>query len=78
MSEFNNILDKTLLFFGVAMIILGGVFLLTGKLPSSDKLPGDIIIQRKNIVFYLPLGLCIAISIIFTIIFRIFKGELVN
>jgi len=72
MSEF-NILGKILLFFGVALIILGGIFLLAGKLPFPGRLPGDIIIQRKNFVFYFPLGLCIVISIIFTIIFRIFR-----
>ena len=72
MSEF-NILGKTLLFLGVALIILGGIFLLAGKLPFPGRLPGDIIIQRKNFFFYFPLGLCMAISIIFTIIFRIFR-----
>ena len=72
MSEF-NILGKTLLFFGVVLIILGGIFLLAGKLPFPGRLPGDIIIQRKSFVFYFPLGLCIVISIIFTIIFRIFR-----
>ena len=72
MSEF-NIIGKTLLFFGVALIILGGIFLLAGKLPFSGRLPGDIVMQRKNIIFYFPLGLCIVISIILTIIFRIFR-----
>jgi hypothetical protein len=72
MSEF-NILGKTLLFFGVVLIILGSIFLLVGKLPFPGRLPGDIVIQRKNIIFYFPLGLCIVISIILTIIFRIFK-----
>jgi len=72
MSEF-NILGKTLLFFGVALIVLGGIFLLAGKLPFTGRLPGDIVIQRKNIIFYFPLGLCIVISIILTIIFRIFR-----
>ena len=72
MSEF-NILAKILLFFGVVLIILGTIFLLVGKLPFSGRLPGDIIIQRKFFVFYFPLGLCIVISIILTIIFRIFK-----
>ena len=72
MSEF-NILAKMLLFFGAVLIILGTIFLLVGKLPFSGRLPGDIIIQRKFFVFYFPLGLCIVISIILTIIFRIFK-----
>ncbi|GAI18123.1 unnamed protein product [marine sediment metagenome] len=72
MSEF-NIIGKILLFFGVALIILGGIFLLVGNLSFPDRLPGDIVIQRKNIIFYFPLGLCIVISIILTIIFRIFR-----
>ena len=72
MPEF-NMLGKTLLLFGVVLIILGAIFLLVGKLPFSGRLPGDIIIQRKNFFFYFPLGLCIVISIIFTIIFRIFR-----
>jgi len=54
MSEF-NLLGKTLLFFGVILIILGGIFLLVGQLPFSGRLPGDILIQRKNFVFYFPL-----------------------
>ena len=66
-------LGKTLLFFGVVLIILGAIFLLVGKLPFSGRLPGDIVIQRKNMVFYFPLGLSILISIALTIIFRIFK-----
>jgi hypothetical protein len=72
MPEF-NILGKTLLFFGVGLIVLGAIFLLVGKLPFSGRLPGDIVIQRKNMVFYFPLGLSILISIVLTIIFRIFK-----
>jgi len=66
-------LGKTLLLFGVVLIILGTIFLLVGKLPFSGRLPGDIVIQRKNFVFYFPLGLCVLISIILTVIFRIFK-----
>ena len=49
MPEF-NMLSKTLLLFGVVLIILGAIFLLVGKLPFSDRLPGDIVIQRKNIM----------------------------
>ena len=43
MSEF-NILGKTMLFFRVVLIILGGILLLAGKLPFSGRLSGDIAI----------------------------------
>lgn len=72
MSEF-NLFGKTLLFFGIILIVMGAIFLLAGKLPFSGRLPGDIIIQRKNFIFYFPLGLCILLSIILTIIFRLFR-----
>jgi len=72
MSGF-NLFGKTLLFFGIVLIILGTIFLLMGKLPFSGRFPGDIVIQRKNMVFYFPLGVCILVSIILTIIFRIFR-----
>jgi len=56
------------------ILATGLIFLLLDKLPSfSFRLPGDILIKRKNFVFYFPLGLCILISIILTLILRIFK-----
>ncbi|HDK26186.1 MAG TPA: DUF2905 domain-containing protein [Candidatus Atribacteria bacterium] len=72
MSEF-NLFGKVFLFLGIILIIIGAIFLLAGKLPFSGRLPGDIVIQRKNFIFYFPLGLCILLSIILTIIFRLFR-----
>ncbi|GAB4116743.1 MAG: hypothetical protein Kow00103_12770 [Candidatus Caldatribacteriota bacterium] len=72
MSEF-NLLGRILLFLGIFLVFLGVVFLLAGKFSWPGKLPGDILIQRKNFVFYFPLGLCILLSIILTLIARIFR-----
>ncbi len=72
MSEF-NLLGRILLFLGIFLVFLGVVFLLAGKFSWPGKLPGDILIQRKNFVFYFPLGLCILLSIILTLIAKIFK-----
>ncbi|MDD3641640.1 MAG: DUF2905 family protein, partial [Atribacterota bacterium] len=42
--------------------------------PSFNfRLPGDILIKGKNYVFYFPLGWCILISILLTILLRIFR-----
>jgi len=69
-----NVIARILITTGILIAAVGLVFLLIDKIPSfSFRLPGDILIKRKNLVFYFPLGLCILISVILTIICRIFK-----
>ncbi|MDD3631350.1 MAG: DUF2905 domain-containing protein [Atribacterota bacterium] len=65
---------KMLIVIGIMILAAGIVFILLDKLPSlSFRLPGDILIRRKNFVFYFPIGLCILVSILLTLLFRIFK-----
>jgi len=66
-------LGKTLILLGV-FIILVGLFLLLGeKIPWVGRLPGDIIIRRKNFTFYFPIVTSILISIILTLFFMLFR-----
>lgn len=61
-------LGRLLVITGVIIVILGGLLLLSGKVPWLGRLPGDIFIQRKNFTFYLPLATSILLSIIITFI----------
>ena len=63
MGEFGAF-GKMLIFFGVILIIVGGLFLLGGKIPLLGRLPGDIAVQKKNFSFYFPITTGIIISII--------------
>ncbi len=66
-------LGKLLILLGV-FIILVGLFLLLGeKIPWIGRLPGDIIIRRKNFTFYFPIVTSILISIILTLLFMLFR-----
>jgi uncharacterized membrane protein YkgB len=66
-------LGKLLILLGV-FIILVGLFLLIGeKIPWIGRLPGDIIIRRKNFTFYFPIVTSILISIILTLFFMLFR-----
>lgn len=60
-----------------ALLVLAGVFLLlAGKIPFLrliGRLPGDILIKKKNFTFYFPLATSILISIILTLILLIFR-----
>lgn len=72
MTELGS-LAKMLIFFGILLIVIGGVILLANKIPGIGRLPGDIYIQKQNFSFYFPITTCIIISIILSIIFWLFK-----
>jgi hypothetical protein len=61
-----------LLLIGVTLVFLGGVLLLAGKVPFLGRLPGDIVIERKNFTFYFPLATSILLSIVLTLILSLF------
>ena len=48
-------------------VIAEGDFL--DKIPYLGKLPGDILIQKKNFTFYFPLATSVLISIILSLVF---------
>ncbi len=60
---------KTLIIIGAVVMGLGALLLLSGKLPWIGRLPGDIIVQKKNFTFYFPIATSIILSILLTLIF---------
>ncbi len=60
-------IGKMLIFFGVIMVIIGGLIIIFGRM-GLGRLPGDIVIQKKNFTFVFPLASCIIISVILTVI----------
>jgi hypothetical protein len=66
-------LGRLLIVLGVILVIVGAVFLLAPKLPWLGRLPGDISFKRGNLSVYFPLGTCILISIILTLIMYLFR-----
>ncbi len=65
-------LGKILMLLGAFIFIFGVIFLLAdkfgGKVPFLGKLPGDILIQKRNFTFYFPLTTSILLSVILTLI----------
>jgi len=61
-------IGKLLIITGIVCAAGGGFILLSGKIPWLGRLPGDIIIQKKNFTFYFPLMTGILVSIIFTLL----------
>ncbi|HSW64509.1 MAG TPA: DUF2905 domain-containing protein [Dissulfurispiraceae bacterium] len=63
---------KTLLILGLVLAAVGGLLMVSGKLPWLGKLPGDIVIERKNFTVFFPLATSIVLSILLSLIFWFF------
>jgi len=71
MNEIQHI-GRYFIILGIIIIAVGMLLLFSGKLPWIGRLPGDILIQKKNFTFYFPLATSILVSILLTFIFWFF------
>ena len=66
-------LGRFLIAIGLLLVGVGVALLLAPKLPWLGKLPGDISFQRGRFSFYFPLGTCILISLVLTLILYLLR-----
>jgi len=66
---------KLFILIGLAFLGIGAIILLFKNIPFFGKLPGDILIQRKNFTFYFPLATSILLSIALSLLFYLFSKK---
>ena len=66
-------LGRTLIILGLVIVLVGIVVSLAGKLPWLGRLPGDIAIKRENFSFYFPLGTCLLLSALLSLVMWLFR-----
>jgi uncharacterized membrane-anchored protein YitT (DUF2179 family) len=59
-------IGKSLILFGVVIVVIGIVMLLAGRIPGIGRLPGDIFWQKGNVSIYIPIVTSIVISVVLT------------
>ena len=64
-------LGRFLVLLGV-MIVVIGLFLSVGGRLGLGGLPGDISINRGNVHIYIPLATCLVLSLVLTVLLRLF------
>jgi hypothetical protein len=68
MPDFFQHMGRFLIVTGIVIAAIGALMLLFRNLPFPGKLPGDIVIQKKNFTFYFPVGTSILLSILLSLI----------
>jgi len=66
-------LGKILVFAGVALVIIGAILWSGFGRGWLGRLPGDIHYTKGNFSFYFPVVTCLVLSILITVILRLFK-----
>ena len=59
---------KILIISGIFVALLGLVLLFADKIPFLRRLPGDILIRKKNFTFYFPLATLIVLNLVLFLI----------
>ena len=65
-------MSKVLIILGAILILIGLIYPYFQNL-GIGRLPGDIVIKKENFNLYFPLTSAIIISIVVSIIFRLFR-----
>jgi len=55
--------------FGIIMAAIGGILMLGSRTSWLGRLPGDILVQKKNFTLYFPLATSILLSLLLSLIF---------
>jgi hypothetical protein len=63
---------RILIVAGIVLVVVGLLWPLLARL-GLGRLPGDIVIERGNFRFYLPLVTSILISLVLTALFWLFR-----
>ena len=63
-----NPLGKVLIIIGGIIIIIGLLMMFGNKIPYIGRLPGDVIIRKKNFTFYFPITTLIILNLILLLI----------
>jgi hypothetical protein len=59
---------RFLIVLGLVIVVIGLLWPYLSQI-GLGRLPGDIVIERKNMTFYFPLMTCLLLSVLFSLVF---------
>jgi hypothetical protein len=63
---------RTLIYVGLAIVLLGLLWLAAEQL-GFGRMPGDILVRKKNFTLYVPIVSSIVISLVLTLLFNLWR-----
>ena len=66
-------MGRALMVAGGVLLVMGLLLTLGGRVPGGGRLPGDVVYRKGNFTFYFPVVTCILLSVVLTLLLRIFR-----
>jgi hypothetical protein len=63
----NQELGRTLIVFGLVIVLIGVLLMFAGKVPLVGKLPGDVVVRGGKFTLYAPLMTGLVLSLLLTL-----------
>jgi len=68
-----NTLGRSLVVVGLVLAAIGAAIWFFPKIPYVGRLPGDILVRKKNFTFYFPLGTLLILNLVLFFIFKLLR-----
>jgi uncharacterized membrane protein len=66
-------MGRLLIVIGIVLVVVGLLVTFGKGIPFLGRLPGDIRIEKDNFRFYFPLASSILVSLVVTLLIRLFR-----
>ncbi len=66
-------LGRTLILIGAIMVVAGVVLVFAHRIPFLGRLPGDVVVQKRNFTLYFPIATGLLLSLLLTVVLNLWS-----
>ncbi|MCI0453225.1 MAG: DUF2905 domain-containing protein [Candidatus Latescibacteria bacterium] len=64
-------LGRTLIVIGAVLLVVGCALVFADRIPLLGRLPGDVVVKKKNFTLYFPIATGLFLSLVLTIVLNL-------
>ena len=58
---------------GAVLLVVGLLVMFSDRVPFLGKLPGDVVVRKKNFTFYFPIVTSLLLSLVLTLVLSLWS-----
>lgn len=66
-------LGRILMLIGAVLLVVGLLVMFADRVPFLGKLPGDVVVRKKNFTLYVPIVTSLLLSLVLTLVLALWS-----